>query len=223
MPEQTAIIKAIISQGMLPLFYHEDPVTCEQTVQALYDGGVRIIEFTNRGVNALANFKQLIKSRNEKWPGLLLAIGTIKTPSDASRFIEAGADFIICPGTVKEVGETVHQAGKLWIPGCMTVSEILLAQATGAKFIKLFPGNLLGPGFMSGIRDIFPELHFMPTGGVELTPENLQQWFGSGVAAVGLGSKFLSKEVLEKKDYQSITELSVSALAMIATVKQSIR
>ena len=223
MPEQNTIIDAILHQGMLPLFYHEDPANCGQVVQALYDGGVRIIEFTNRGPNALSNFSQLVQWRNEKWPGLLLAIGTIKTKTDASTYINAGADFIICPGTVKEVGKTVLNAGKLWIPGCMTVSEILLAQATGARFIKLFPGNLLGPSFMAGIRDIFPELYFMPTGGVELTPENLQQWFESGVAAVGLGSKFLSKTVLEKRDYSAITESTVAALAMIAAAKQSTR
>ena len=150
---------------------------------------------------------------------MTLAIGTIKTPAQATAFLNAGADMIICPGTVQSVGETVLGAGKPWIPGAMTVTEILLAQATGAGFIKLFPGNMLGPSFMAGIRDIFPELLFMPTGGVELTIENLQSWFRAGVSAVGLGSKFLSKELLASGEYAQIRLDAARALELVKQVK----
>lgn len=219
MSDQTAIYTSIRQQAILPLFYHNDLEVCIKTVQALYEGGIRVIEFTNRGQNALSHFKELVKRKETAWPELLLAIGTIKTVQQANDFLAAGADFIICPGTVKEVGETVHAAGKIWIPGAMTVSEILLAQSVGAGFIKLFPGNLLGPSFMAGIRDIFPELYFMPTGGVELTIDNLQAWFHAGVSAVGLGSKFLSKELLSQGNYAEIAKQSKYALELVRQVK----
>ncbi len=219
MTDHSALYAALREQAVLPLFYHPELEVCERTIQALYEGGIRLVEFTNRGEYALQHFGSLIQRRKTDWPDLQLAIGTIKTPAQASQFLDAGADFIICPGTVKEVGEQVHAAGKAWIPGAMTVSEILVAQATGARFIKLFPGNILGPAFMAGIRDIFPELYFMPTGGVELTIDNLQAWFRAGVSAVGLGSKFLSKEVLNDRNYAAITEQTRRALDLVKQVK----
>lgn len=219
MADHSTIYTKLREQGVLPLFYHPDYTVCEQTMQALYEGGIRMVEFTNRGEQALGHFTELIKKRNISWPDLTLAIGTIKTPAQATTFLNAGADLVICPGTVQAVGETVHAAGKPWIPGAMTVSEILLAQSTGAEFIKLFPGNLLGPSFMAGIRDIFPELSFMPTGGVELTIDNLQSWFRAGVSAVGLGSKFLSKELLASGDYARIVKDAKRALELVKQVK----
>ncbi len=219
MADHTIIYTKLKEQAVLPLFFHPDYAVCEQTMQALYDGGIRMVEFPNRGEQALDHFTELIKKRNTSWPDLTLAIGTIKTPAQATSFLNAGADLVICPGTVQAVGETVHAAGKHWIPGAMTVSEILLAQSTGAEFIKLFPGNLLGPSFMAGIRDIFPELSFMPTGGVELTIDNLQAWFRAGVSAVGLGSKFLSKELLASGDYAQITKDAKRALELVKQVK----
>ena len=220
MATNTAILAAVKEQGMLPLFYHESADTCIRVLQALYEGGVRVVEFTNRGPYALPNFRAMVSYAGQHLPGAMLAVGTIKHVEDAVKFVEAGADFVVCPGTVPAVGEYVRGHGKIWIPGCMTVTEILLAQASGAEWVKLFPGNLLGPSFMAGIRDIFPELCFLPTGGVELEPANLQAWFRAGVSAVGMGSRFLGKELLEKNDPAAITELTIKALAMVADAKK---
>ncbi len=136
-------------------------------MKALYAGGIRVVEFTNRGAAAQENFEAMLKVRDKECKDLLLGIGTIKTKKDAKAFIKSGADFIIAPGMIEEVAETVHKEDMLWIPGCMTTTEIIKAEQAGASLIKLFPGNLLGPGFMSAIRDLFPDLLFMPTGGVE--------------------------------------------------------
>jgi 2-dehydro-3-deoxyphosphogluconate aldolase/(4S)-4-hydroxy-2-oxoglutarate aldolase len=118
----------------------------------------------------------------------------------AETFIDAGADFIICPGLVEEVAEVANKNNMLWVPGCMTPSEIIRAENLGAKMIKLFPGNLLKPEFMTSIKSIFPDLLFMPTGGVSLDKENLEGWFKAGVCAVGMGSKLISKQLLEEKN-----------------------
>jgi 2-dehydro-3-deoxyphosphogluconate aldolase / (4S)-4-hydroxy-2-oxoglutarate aldolase len=79
----------------------------------------------------------------------------------------------------------------------MTPSEIIRAETLGAKMIKLFPGNLLDPEFMSSIKSLFPDLLFMPTDGVSLNKENIGAWFRAGVCAVGMGSKLISKQLLE--------------------------
>ncbi len=219
MSKPEKIIEIIKEQGMIPLFYHADEEVCYDVVKALYEGGIRIIEFTNRGEKAIDNFKYLLKKRDKEWPDLLLAIGTIKNVKDAKAFIKAGADFIISPGIVEKVGKTVQEADLLWIPGCMTTTEIMLAESCGAKLVKLFPGNLLGPGFMSAIKELFPGLLFMPTGGVEVERGNLKGWFDAGVCAVGMGSKLITKDVLINKQYDKMVQMTKDALALIEEVR----
>ena len=212
------IIEQIKEQKLLPLFYHPDPAICKGTVQALYDAGIRIVEFTNRGNEALDNFKLLLKERDKLWPDLLLSVGTIKNEKDAKAYIKAGTDFIICPGVVKEVAERTHASKLIWIPGCMTTTEIMLAESCRAKLVKIFPGNLLGPDFIRSIKDLFPGMDFMPTGGVEINKTNIENWFDAGVCAVGMGSKLISKTILEKKDYGKITTLTKQALDIIHSI-----
>ena len=98
-------------------------------------------------------------------------------------------------------------------------SEIIKAETLGAKMIKLFPGNILGPGFLSAIKEIFPGLLFMPTGGVELDKDNIAGWFKAGVCAVGMGSKLITKQLLETKDYAAITKGTLEAIAIIQSIK----
>src|SRR5690606_21485865 len=136
-------------------------------------------------------FKALLAARDKDMPGLYLGIGTIKTEEQARNFIDAGADFIVAPTINTKVGELAHQAGLLWIPGCMTPTEIALAQQAEAALIKLFPANILGPDFLSAIRPLFKDQLFMPTGGVDLEIGNLSSWFKAGVCAVGMGSKLI--------------------------------
>jgi len=219
MDKNKAIIQMIKGQGLIPLWFHPDTQTCIDVMRALYAGGVRVVEFTNRGAEALSNFEALLKVRDKECPELFLGIGTIKTKKDAKAFMKAGADFIIAPGIIEEVAETVHKEQLLWIPGCMTTTEIMKAEQAGASLIKLFPGNLLGPGFMSAIRELFPDLLFMPTGGVEAEKENLSAWFKSGVCAVGMGSKLITKNVLENKKYDELTAAAHHALQLISEVR----
>ena len=102
----------------------------------------------------------------------------------------------------------------------MTPSEIIAAENSGIKFIKLFPGNLLGPEFLSSIKEIFPKLFFMPTGGVDITRENIEGWFKAGVSAVGMGSKLISKKLMEAKDYGTIEKNTKEVLEIISSIKK---
>ncbi|MGN6420594.1 MAG: bifunctional 4-hydroxy-2-oxoglutarate aldolase/2-dehydro-3-deoxy-phosphogluconate aldolase [Pseudobacter sp.] len=219
MDKNKLIRKTITEQGLIPLYFHPDPTTCIEVMKALYAGGVRVVEFTNRGAAAQDNFEAMLKVRDKECKDLLLGIGTIKTKKDAKAFMKSGADFIIAPGMIEEVAETVHKEEMLWIPGCMTTTEIIRAEQAGASLIKLFPGNLLGPGFMSAIRELFPDLLFMPTGGVEAEKENLAAWFRSGVSAVGMGSKLITKTVLEEKKYDELSAAASVALQLIKEVR----
>lgn len=210
----------IIKQGVLPLYFHPSEEISINVLRSLYAAGIRAVEYTNRGKEALPNFKAMLALRDKELPGLQLGIGTIKNAVDAKAYIKAGADYIISPGLIAEVAKETDKAGLMWVPGCMTATEIIAAENLGAKFIKLFPGNLLGPSFVSAIKDIFPNVYFMPTGGVDLTSESIGSWFRSGVVAVGLGSKLITKELLDQKNYSSIQASTKVALDIVQSFKK---
>ncbi|HTH81750.1 MAG TPA: hypothetical protein VL490_02370 [Mucilaginibacter sp.] len=215
MDKKETILKLIPEQGILPLYFNKDEQVSVDILRALYAAGVKTIEYTNRGEAALKNFGKLREICDKELGGMYLGVGTIKNAKDAQAFIDAGADYVISPGLVEEVIEVANKNNVLWVPGCMTPSEIIRAENLGAKVIKLFPGNLLGPSFLSGIKELFPNLLFMPTGGVELTKENIGGWFKAGVCAVGMGSKLISKDVMEGKKYAELTEATKEAIAIV--------
>jgi 2-dehydro-3-deoxyphosphogluconate aldolase / (4S)-4-hydroxy-2-oxoglutarate aldolase len=218
MDTPSEIIRKIKQQRMMPLYYHDDETVCIEVAKALYAAGVRIIEFANRGDAALKNFAALVEWRNHNCNDLLLSAGTIKNGEEADSFISAGADFLISPFFDSSVCETAKRKNIFWIPGCMTPTEIHTAVQAGCRLIKLYPGNVLGSAFVSAIRDVFPGIDFMPTGGVEITAENLQQWFNAGVCAVGMGSKLITKKLLQAKDYTAIEENTRMALSILQTI-----
>jgi len=219
MANTNTVTDAILTQGLLPLFFYADADVSLEVLRTLYNAGVRVIEYTNRGKEALANFKVLSDAAKAEMPGLYLGIGTIKTGPEAEVFIAAGADFIVSPILNKEVGTVADHHGLLWIPGCMTPTEIHTAQQYKAQIIKLFPANSLGPAFVSAIRDLFPGQLFIPTGGVEIESGNISAWFRSGVCAVGLGSKLISAEVLDERLYEQLYADTIKALELVQLSK----
>ena len=219
MSKKELLLKLIPEQGILPLYFYKDTDVSLQVLKALYNAGIRTVEYTNRGEAALQNFKKMREMCDAEFKDMYLGIGTIKNGQMAQTFIDAGADFIICPGLVEEVATVCDKNDMLWVPGCMTPTEIIRAENLGAKMIKLFPGNILAPEFMSAIKALFPDLLFMPTGGVDLDKDNIAKWLKSGVCAVGMGSKLVSKQLLEEKNYSKIEELSKQALEILKSLK----
>ena len=220
METKSELLKLIPKQGILPLFFYKDTEVTLEVLMALYRAGIRAVEYTNRGAAALQNFKKMREVCDKELKGMFLGIGTIKDGDMAETFIDAGADYIICPGLIEEVAEVADKKNMLWVPGCMTPSEIIRAENMGAKMIKLFPGNILGPAFMSSIKELFPDLLFMPTGGVDLDKQNIEEWFKAGVCAVGMGSKLISKQLLEQKDYAKIESLTRQAIEIILSIRK---
>lgn len=217
--KRQVVLDAILQQGMLPLFYQDSEEGTIALVRVLYKAGIRVFEYTNRGDFALSNFKKLIAIRDQELPGLYVGIGTITTARQAEDFVTAGADFLVAPTINPEVAAIAKKNELLWIPGCMTPTEISLAQQHQAALIKIFPANILGPEFISSIKDLFRGQLFMPTGGVELQVDNLHKWFKSGVCAVGMGSKLISQEVMEKGLYNELYDKTVLALKLVQESK----
>ncbi|MEZ4906470.1 MAG: bifunctional 4-hydroxy-2-oxoglutarate aldolase/2-dehydro-3-deoxy-phosphogluconate aldolase [Saprospiraceae bacterium] len=213
------ITDLIINQGVLPLFFHKDTELSIKVMETLYSAGIKTLEYTNRGEAAFKNFEAMLKFKNTNFPDMKLGVGTIKNLEQAKSFVSISTDFVISPGLVDEVADYCKNENMLYIPGCMTPTEIIRAENLGLKMIKLFPGDKLEPSFLKSIKSIFPDLLFMPTGGVDTTPENIKSWFDAGVCAVGMGSKLISKNILEEKNYDLILTETHKVLDIIKNIR----
>ncbi len=206
----------VLRYPVVPVFYHADAAYAKRIVLACYAGGLRVFEFTNRGEQAFDVFSELVPFVHSTCPDMLLGIGTIYVAADAERFIAAGADFVVQPCLTAEVAAVCRAHNVPWLPGTMTISEIYQATQLGAAIVKIFPGNVVGPGFIKSLRGPMPNVPIMVTGGVEPTKESLKEWFQAGVNAVGLGSQLFKNADDPAALSQQITDL----LAFVDTLKK---
>lgn len=213
-----SIVEVMRSSGMIPVFYHANVEVARSVLDACYRGGVRVFEFTNRGGNAYDVFKELLK-HVEQYADLILGIGTVMNAETTEKFIDAGAHFIVSPILKAEMAAVCRNQNKLWIPGCATLTEIVTAKEAGAQIIKLFPGSVLGPGFVSAVLPVVPGLQLMPTGGVEPTEQSLSEWFKAGVACVGMGSRLMVKSADGSFDLEAIERITHESLSIISKYK----
>ena len=203
---------------MIPVFYHADLEVAKGVIDASYEGGVRVFEFTNRGANAFDLFTKLLE-HVEQYPDLSLGIGTILDDETTEKFIRAGAHFIVSPILKPSMSKVCQKHNVPWIPGCATLTEIFTAKEAGAEIIKIFPGSVLGPGFVSSVLPVIPGLKLMPTGGVEPTEQNLSAWFKAGVVCVGMGSQLFKKEVLASKDWATLRQQVSDAISLVKRIR----
>lgn len=207
--------------GMVPVFYNPDAEVCKNVVQACYEGGVRVFEFTNRGDFAAEVFGELNKWAMEQCPEMILGVGSVIDEATASIYIGLGANFIVSPLIDERTARLCNKRKILWSPGCGTISEIDKAHELGAEVVKMFPGTEVGgPGFVKAVKGPMPWTSIMPTGGVSPTEENLKGWFEAGVTCVGMGSKLFPREVLAEEKYYYITQKCKEALSIIDKYKK---
>ena len=179
----------IAASPLIPVFFSSDLTYTKNIVKACYEGGMRLFEFTNRGVEALDVFTHLSHFIHEECPEMALGIGTIYTAEDAEKFIAAGADFVVQPIITQSVSMVCKNHNIEWVPGVMTLNEIYKAHQLGANLIKVFPANVVGSEYIKAVKAPMPFVKLMVTGGVEPTEASLTEWFKSGVTCVGMGSQ----------------------------------
>jgi len=213
-------VNHVLAHPVVPVFYHDNPAICKEVVRVCYDAGIRVFEFTNRGPQAAANFASLRQMVSSQCPGLALGIGTIFTYRTAAEFLSIGCDFVVSPALVPEMKQIQTSSYTLWIPGCATVSELSAARDLNAQMMKVFPANLLGPGFLAAALSVMPELKLMPTGGIEPAPDSLSRWFQAGAAAIGMGSQLISKEILDKQDWNRLHDVVSQVVQGVRQLKK---
>lgn len=214
------VLTEMIGTGLVPLFYHNDVEVAARIVEACLEGGVRCIEFTNRGDRANLVFQALIE-RFEGDDRLILGVGSVMDAPTAALYIQLGADFVVSPVLNPEMARVCNRRKILFSPGCATTSEISAAEELGVEIVKIFPGTQVGgPAFVKAIRAPMPWTYLMPTGGVSPTEENLRAWFEAGVACVGMGSKLIRKDLVEAGNFDEITRMTAQALAWIRGIRE---
>ena len=214
------IIKAIIQQGVLPLYFHPDEIISIEILKALYESGIRVVEYTNRGKQALKNFRSLAKESYSQFPDLILGLGTVLDSKTGGKAIQNGADFLVSPGYTKELSKFSDNENILWIPGCMTPAELIQAQDDKLTLVKIFPANTIGSGFVKSVKEVFPDLLFMPTGGMD--KDNIESWFNAGASAVGMGGGLISKSIVENRDWKQLKTNTGALLKQIAAIRSGL-
>ncbi len=202
-------------QGMVPLFYHADIEVAKKVVQAIYNGGARLLEFTNRGDYAHQVFAELYRYTAKEMPELIMGVGSVTDAGTASLYMQLGANFIVTPVLREDISIVCNRRKVLWSSGCGSLTEIARAEELGCEIVKLFPGSVYGPNFIKSVRAPQPWTNIMPTGGVSPDPENLKAWFTSGAYCVGMGSKLMLKDEKGNYKYSEIETLTKSTLAYI--------
>jgi len=205
--------------GLVPLFYHSDLEICKKVLSACYNGGARLLEFTNRGDYAHEVFGELNKFAESNLPDMILGVGSITDAGAASLYMQLGANFVVTPVLREDIAIACNRRKLLWSPGCGSLTEIAKAEELGAEIIKIFPGSLYGPEFVKAVKAPCPWTSIMPTGGVSTSEENLKSWFDSGVTCVGIGSQLITNESIKNQDFKSLEERVRSTLQIIQSVR----
>ncbi len=202
MPEKITVLQRIIAGGVIAVVRAENSQKALSIADAVKKGGINTIEITMTVPGAIDVIKELANhyAKDE----ILIGAGTVLDEETARLTILAGAQFIVSPCLNLNVIRTANRYQKVVMPGAMTVRDVVEGLEAGADIIKVFPGEVLGPGIIKAIRGPIPYAPLIPTGGV--TIDNVDKWINAGALAVGVGGA-LTKGA-ETGDYESITALA---------------
>ena len=218
--DRMAVLNAIFNAGIVPVFYNKDPETTIRIVEACAQGGARCVEFTNRGDLAHHVFTEAVRHVMVNKLDVIMGVGSIADAPTAALYIANGANFVVGPLLNEEVARLCNRRKIAYSPGCGSVTEIGQAEELGVEIVKVFPGSEVGgPAFVKSVLGPCPWTRIMPTGGVDATRESLESWVKAGVAAVGAGSKLITKELVDAKDWDGLTEKVAQSVQWIKEIR----
>jgi 2-dehydro-3-deoxyphosphogluconate aldolase / (4S)-4-hydroxy-2-oxoglutarate aldolase len=180
-----------------------------ETVQAMIDGGIRLLEVTfdhkydNCIENTTSKIKKIIDCFGDQ---LCVGTGTVLTKKEVEAAVEAGAQFIISPNVDELVIKKTNELNVVSIPGAFTPTEAVLAYAHGADFVKLFPAGEIGKSYISALIKPLEHIPFLAVGGI--TPENVKEYLDLGVRGVGVSGSLVNKEAIKNRNYKLIKSVA---------------
>ncbi len=176
---------------------------------ALYDGGVRLIEVTYCGDGTFTDEEtaENIAMLSEHLRGkMFVGAGTVLTEKQVEKTRAAGGRFIISPDANPDIIRKTNELGMVSMPGAMTPTEIVAAHRAGADFVKVFPAGRLGAAYIKDVRAPLSHIPLFAVGGVD--ENNLSEYFAQGISGIGVGSGIINMQFLENGDYSKITDLA---------------
>ena len=213
MRERQQIISLLCDPGIIAVIRAKSAAHVLPICHALVSGGVTALEITLSTPNAI---QAIGEARNQFGARALVGVGTVLDGETCEAALGAGAEFVVTPICRAEFVRLAHAANRPVMIGAYTPTEAQLAHEAGADFVKLFPADNLGPGYIRSLRAPLPHLRIVPTGGVELS--NIADFLNAGCAAVGVGSSLLSSKVLETGDWPA---LKATASAFVAAARRA--
>lgn len=177
-----------------------------KAVEALYEGGIHFVEVTFRpgdeqaSNDTLLSIQKLVKEFKNR---MYIGAGTVLTPEQVTLVKKAGGMFIISPDTNVDVIKKTKELGMLSIPGALTPSEAVTAWNAGADLVKIFPAGVMGPQYIKAIKASLSQLKISAVGGV--SEDNIPAFLDVGVDGFGIGSNLVNADIVEKENWQEIT------------------
>ncbi len=199
--DKQAILKRIADLGLLAVLRAPDPADARRAVDALVEAGVLGIEITYSTPDAASVIADVKQSYADE---VLVGAGTLITQAQVAEAAEAGASYLVSPGLDDEVVASMQTTSLPAMAGVLTPTEVMRGVRLGLDVMKLFPGSLGGPSYLRSLRGPFPDVPFMPTGGV--SADNVGDWMAVGAIAVGAGSELASVGDINSGDFASIRE-----------------
>jgi len=209
------ILEQIRRLGLLAVLRGPSEELTIKMVEALVAGGVHGIEITYSTPNASAVVRELNARFGDR---VLLGMGTLTEPAQASEAQAAGARFLVSPHTDAELATVMAATGLPCMIGGFTPSEIISAHKLGSDVVKLFPGSLGGPGYLKALKGPFPHIEIMPTGGVSI--DNVGVWFAAGAFAVGAGSELCPTTWAKEGRFDDITQRAHEFVVAVQSARQ---
>ena len=214
MDEKENRLRIIEDSGLVAVIRAEKADEAVKIARAVSEGGIVAIEITMTVPDATNVMKEV---HNILGGRILLGAGTVLDAENARRAIKAGAEFIVSPILNAEIIKVCRRLGKIVVPGAFTPTEIVAAWKSGADIIKIFPASVGGPGLIKDLREPFPQIKFLPTGGVTL--EIVAQFIRAGAVAVAVGSNIIDKKAVFLGKFEVITENSVKFLEAVKNAR----
>jgi len=215
-------LRTILDLGLVPVFYHPEPATACRIVEAVAEGGARVVEMTNRGDRAPEVFKALVERFEKERPEVILGVGSVIDAPTAALYIAHGANFVVGPTLCPDTARLCNRRKVPYSPGCGSVSEVQAAHELGCEIVKIFPGSAVGgPAFVRAVLGPCPWTLLMPTGGVDATEESVTAWIQAGAAALGMGSRLITRDLVAKGDFPAITRRVRQVLGWIRTARSA--